>query len=96
MIADVAERFLRFLGHISERQAFENTISMVLFWASLSVPSASLTTRAISWLKAGGPLRALLPVQHVINFWPVIKLSQTKVVSPVHAPMIGILQQPHF
>ena len=38
----------------------------------------------------------MFPIQHLIKFGPVIKVPQHKIVSPVHTPMIGILQEPHF
>jgi hypothetical protein len=97
VIPDIAERFRSFLGDISERESFEehhlNGSFLGLVQSAERFFDHSCNFLAEQLWRPGG---AFFPVQHFIKFGPVVKLSQHKVVPPVHAPMVGILQKPHF
>src|SRR5581483_6935098 len=96
VIANIAQRFVRLLGDIPERQSVKEDH---LNRASLDFIEGCkrlFYCPGDFWTKELRPGRHCIRPIRISDLRAVIELAQEKIISAVHAAVVGILQQPHF
>ena len=97
MITNIAERLLRLFGNFPQRQPLKDDL---LDCSSLRIVQRTQSffdelPELLNWDMAYR-LHARFPGRCLLKIGPSVELSQQKVVPPVNASVVRILQQPHF